>query len=89
METFKYKKGFYKTPSNKFIDSQTTQLRGHSQKLFKQRAQLDVHKNFLSRRVVEPWNSLDEATVSVDKPRVFRNKLKSCVSSDEGTKLPK
>ena len=84
VETFKFKRGFYKTPSSVFFkDSHTTQLRGHSQKIFKRRSRLDVAKNFFSNRVVDPWNSLDEATVSVDKPKSFKNIIKkSCASSD-------
>ncbi len=81
VETFKFKRGFYKTPSSVFFkDSHTTQLRGHSQKIFKRRSRLDVTKNFFS--VVDPWNSLDEATVSVDKPNSFKIIIKSCASSD-------
>ena len=56
VETFKFKRGFYKTPSSVFFkDSHTTQLRGHSQKIFKRRSRLDVTKNFFSNRVVDPW----------------------------------
>ncbi len=78
VETFKFKRGFYKTPSNTFFkESHTTQLRGHSQKIFKERSRLDVTKNFFSHRVVDPWNSLPESTVSAEKTKSFKKIIKS------------
>ena len=82
VETFKFKRGFYKTPSNTFFkESHTTQLRGHSQKIFKERSRLDVTKNFFSHRVVDPWNSLPESTVSAEKTKSFKKIIKSCASN--------
>ncbi len=83
VETYKFKRGFYKTPSKTFFkDSETTHLRGHSQKIFKTRSRLEVARNFFSQRVVDPWNSLDEATVSAENPKSFKTRMKSCASND-------
>ena len=52
-ETYKYLNGHYRTPpENK------GRTRGHSQKLFKQRARLDQKKNFYPMKIVDTWNNL-------------------------------
>ena len=44
VEAFKFKKGFYKTPSSDmFTPSHTGQLRGHSEKMFKKPAMSPSH----------------------------------------------
>ena len=38
--------------------------RGHSLKLFKKRARLDLRKHSFGYRVVDDWNGLDDNTVT-------------------------
>ncbi len=84
VETFKFKKGLYKTDPNKMFQySHTSNLRGHSEKIFKTRSRLDIRKNFFSHRVIKPWNKLPESAVSAKKSKDFKHKLQRCLSSDE------
>merc|ERR1712055_469055 len=49
-------------------------LRGHSKKIFKTRAHLNIRRNFFSWRVVDKWNSLTEEEVSAQSTASFKNK---------------
>ncbi len=54
-ETFKFKKGCYKTnPERMFTSSHTGQLRGHSEKTCVTRPRLDIRKHFFSQRAIKP-----------------------------------
>ena len=48
-----------------FQKARTTNLRGHSLKLYKKRSRLDVRKHVLSQRIVDYWNRLPDDTVTV------------------------
>jgi len=50
-------------------------LRGHSMKLSKQRASLDVHKFFFSQRVVKERNLLPQDVVDATSVNQFKNRL--------------
>ena len=50
-------------------------IRGHSQKLFKQRFSLTLRANSFSSRVVNTWNSLSESAVTVPFLNTFKNRL--------------
>ena len=39
-------------------------MKGHSVKLFKERARREPHMSFFSQRVVIPWNALPENVAS-------------------------
>ena len=58
------------------MSSREYNLRGHSMKLSKQRASIDVRKVFFSRCVLKEWNLLPQevmdATTSVNQ---FKNRL--------------
>ena len=58
-----------------FILQDSNRTRGHSYKLFKQRSNLDLRKNFFSQRVVNTWNNLPQAVVDADLINCFKNKL--------------
>lgn len=53
-----------------------TATRGHSWKLRHLGARLDCRKNFFAIRVVGPWNSLSENTVSSQSVSAFRRSLR-------------
>ena len=47
-------------------------LRGHSKKIFKTRAHLNIRRNFFSWRVVDKWNSLTEYDVTAPSTASFK-----------------
>ena len=49
--------------------------RGHSKKLFKPRARLNVRKNSFSHRVIKDWNSLPESVIGADDLETFKASL--------------
>jgi hypothetical protein len=58
-----------------FFQRNTTNLRGHSFKLFKPRVKGDLRKYSFSVRVVDSWNSLPDELVTADSLNIFKNKL--------------
>ncbi len=55
--------------------STTTSLRGHSLKLSLPLVRLDSRRNFFAVRVIAPWNSLSEETVTARSLLVFKRRL--------------
>ena len=53
----------------------TTNLRGHSKKLFVDRCQKDIRKYSFSQRIVQYWNSLPEKLISAKDVWDFEKKL--------------
>ena len=49
----------------------TTQLRGHSLKLYHGKSRLQLRHNFFSQRVVSHWNSLPDHVVSSPTTELF------------------
>ena len=58
-----------------FTMSTYTRNRGHSLKIFKPRARLNVRKNCFSIRVVDSWNALPESVVMAPSLNAFKNSL--------------
>ncbi len=58
-------------------------LRGHSKKLFLQRATSSVRKNTLSIRIVKIWNALPEDTVTASSTDSFKNKLDAIMEKQD------
>ena len=83
-ETYKFLNRSYKTDPDTLFSYPTRQLRGHSHKLFKPRAQTEVCKHFFSHRVVEPWNSLPQIVVSAPTVGTFKKRLRALPLSEEG-----
>lgn len=75
IETYKILNCFYTCPLNIYHPCQTPQLRGHSRRLEKERSSKLQRKNFLTNRIVYPWNSLSEESVSVPTLNSFKNKI--------------
>ena len=63
IKTFKILHGLDKGDSSLFFTLDKVVCRGHSLKLFKKRARLDLRKHSFGYRVVDGWNSLDDVTV--------------------------
>ena len=55
--------------------SQRTGNRGHSLKLFTQRAKLNLRKNVFPIRITEPWNSLPDTVVTAKSLNSFKTRL--------------
>ncbi len=66
-------------------DSTNTEssLRGHSKKLFQQRARLSVRENSFGLRVVSVWNKLPEEVVSAKDVNEFKNKFDTFMASQD------
>ena len=59
---------FFKTPTD-------SRARGHSYKVFKERAESSIRRNFFTYRVVELWNELLEEVAAAPDIDVFKEKL--------------
>jgi hypothetical protein len=74
IEMFKVVKGFDKTNLS-LTTSNSSNLRGHSLKLFKQRFNTNVGKFVFVNRTVDEWNKLSEDIISCNTVNCFKNKL--------------
>ncbi len=76
IEIYKALKGLT-SPSMKamFLLCDDTRTRGHSLKLGKGRCNSDLRKFFLSERVVERWNKLDQSAIDSQTINQFKNSL--------------
>ena len=82
IETFKILKNIDDTDSDMFFQkANTTNLRGHSLKIFKQRSTKLCRRQFLSQRVVEDWNSLPGNVVESSTVETFKKRLDKFMNS--------
>jgi len=49
--------------------------RGHNRKFRKERARLEIRKNFFSQRVVNNWNKLPQSIINASSINQFKNNL--------------
>jgi hypothetical protein len=77
IETFKLVKGLEKVPASRFFSEPPSSLgvRGNSCKLFKNRARLEIRRQFFSNRVVDKWNRLPQSAVDATSTNAFKNHL--------------
>ena len=75
MGSYKYLHGHYRTKFDMFCRNSGGRTRGHSMKLGKRYARLDVRKYFFANRVVDTWNGLPEEVVSACSVNAFKNRL--------------
>ena len=75
IETFKLVKGITKVNYSTFFKLSENRGRGHTYKLAKDRARLNIRASFYSQRAVNSWNSLPEAVVGADSVNSFKNRL--------------
>jgi len=55
-----------------FQKATTTELRGHSLKLYKKSSRLELRKHFFSQRIVDHWNKLPDDVVSAASISSFK-----------------
>jgi len=58
-----------------FQKATTTELRGHSLKLYKKSSRLELRKHFFSQRIVDHWNKLPDDVVSPATISSFNKRL--------------
>ena len=88
IEVYKLLHGKYDSDVSNIIklhkDSDTWEgTRGHSLKLFIERACTNVRKESLSLRVTRPWNDLPEVVVTAPSVNSFKNRLDRHWSTEE------
>ena len=87
IEVFKIIKGIEDLAWKKFFKMLTmSKLRGHSQKLYKQSARLDVRKYSFSNRVINEWNLLPEELIECKTVNNFKRKLDLHLGDNRGFK---
>ena len=84
IETFKVLNNLYDPEVSGFIPLRKTgTTRGHSLKIFKERANLNIRKFGFPHRVVDIWNSLPENVASAPSLNCFKNRLDRLLSREE------
>ena len=58
-----------------FQKATTTELRGHSLKLYKKSSRLELRKHSFSQRIVDHWNKLPDDIVSAATISTFKRRL--------------
>jgi ribonuclease P/MRP protein subunit RPP40 len=75
IEAFKICRNFEDVDYQQFFRLSNTGLRGHSLKMYKERARLDIRKFSFSNRIVDEWNKLTEEIVQCRTVNNFKNKI--------------
>ena len=75
-ETYKILTGKEMIKSDQlFQKATTTELRGHSLKLYKNSSRLELRKHSFSQRIVDHWNKLPDDVVSTATILTFKRRL--------------
>ena len=76
IEVFQIIKDFEDVDSNTFLKiASSTNLRGHSLKLYKHTLIFDTRKYFFSQRVIDMWNKLDTDLIACRTVSNFKKHL--------------
>ena len=75
VQVFKIIYNLERIEREQFFVYSSTMARGHSKKLFKPRARLNVRKNSFSHRVIKDWNNLPESVIGADDLETFKASL--------------
>ena len=75
LEVFKILKGFVKVNPATYFSMSDRRSRGHTLKLEKPRARLDLRKHFFSNRVIDAWNALPGHMVEATTTNMFKAAL--------------
>ena len=75
LEVFKILKGFVKVDPATHFSMRDRRSRGHTLKLEKPRARLELRKHFFSNRVIDAWNALPGHTVEATSVNLFKAAL--------------
>ena len=79
IEVFKELKGLSDMGDRQLFQLSTSpELRGHSLKLAKPRAQTSVRQNSFALRVINSWNRLPQEVIDCDTVDTFKRKLDEC-----------
>jgi len=81
---YKIFKGFDDIKPENFFELTTTNLRGHSYKLFKKRVRTNIGKYSFASRVVDVWNHLSAEEVSCNAVTCFKVKVDQIFKNDWG-----
>ena len=58
-----------------FLVASSTNLRGHSLKLYKHNLRFDTRKYFFSQKVIDMWNKLDTDLIACHTVSTFKKHL--------------
>ncbi len=76
IQTYKILHQEYDLDSSEMFKSPTDgRTRGHSYKLFKERAVTPLRRSFFTNRVIDLWNELPEEVVTSPKVDTFKERL--------------
>ena len=76
IETYKILTGKEKIKSDQlFQKATTTEIRGHSLKLYKKSSRLELRKHSFSQRIIDHWNKLPDDVVSAATISTFKRRL--------------
>jgi len=64
-----------------FTLSETSYLRGHSKKIYKQQTSKTCRQKFFSQSVIDEWNQLPENVISADSVESFKKRLDNHMKS--------
>ena len=85
IETFKILNGHYACSLNEIYHLNTSNLRGHHQKLSKEKCNKLLRRNFLTNRVVYHWNALNDNTINSTTKNQFKNRIDQEMKERSGT----
>ena len=78
IEPFKIMNGLTDVNPEKFFTfSKDSRTRGDPMKLQKRYCRLELHKNFYSQRVVNPWNKLSKKMIAATSVNNFKSQIQS------------
>ena len=75
-------------PFPRFFEIIENPTRGHALKLKKKSCKKEIRKNFLSVRVISPWNGLPEQIVTAPTLNTFKNRLDRFIGDKQYTVFP-
>lgn len=76
IEVFKLTTGLYDQSLPPLFSTSTDSItRGHSKKLYQQRANKNIRKNFFTYRVIQTWNNLPEEVINAKTVKSFERRL--------------
>ena len=86
VEVFRMVNGDEPLPVDHFFTfvSPTSSTRGHSKKMFKPQARLNLRKNFFSHRVVDLWNALPEEVINSSSVTTFKTQITPMFNNNRG-----
>ena len=76
IEVFKFTSGIYDTSLPPiFKMNKDTITRGHSRKIYLQRASKNIRENFFTFRTIQTWNTLPEYAINAKTTISFESRL--------------